>query len=124
MKKIVEEGFNFFAEYVYSFNSRTLSLFANVPFRIRQYKSRMSKWKLDKNVKSKEMKCIVKKQLQRQLDAPERPGLSFSVRHTEVDNAKVQRWMQRNGVPESTPYLPDSVACEYEKFENERGTRI
>jgi hypothetical protein len=92
-------------------NLKNLSTCANLLARMRQYKSRISKWKLDKNIKTKEMKSIVKKQLQRQLHAPDRPGLSFSVRHAEVDNAKVQRWMHRNGVPESMPYSPGSVAC-------------
>jgi hypothetical protein len=89
------------------------------PLRLRQYKSRISKWKLDKNVKSKEMETIVRKQLQRQFLAPERPALSFSVRHTEVDTVKIQRWMRRHGVPDNAQYLPDTTACKHQAPESE-----
>ncbi|KAH7069070.1 Clr5 domain-containing protein [Paraphoma chrysanthemicola] len=91
VKQIMHEQFNFSAE-------------------IRQYRSRISKWKLDKNIKSDEMKCIVKKRQHRKFVESKKPELMFRVRGNLVEPAKVQRWMDRHDVPESMIYAPSPVA--------------
>jgi hypothetical protein len=67
---------------------------------------------LDKNVKSREMKTIVRKQLERKLLEPERPRLIARVRGVEIDSTKIDRWMHTHGVSESILYTPSSAACE------------
>jgi hypothetical protein len=92
-------------------NESLVMLLANLRTRIRQYKSRISKWNLDKNIKPKEMKAIVRKRLERKLLEPNRPEFSFRVRNVEVEAAKIDRWMHSYAVPESTLYAPSSAAC-------------
>jgi hypothetical protein len=79
--------------------------------RPRQYKSRIQKWKLDKNVKSKEMEAIVRKRQQRTLQEPFRPGLVFHVRGQQVEQAKIERWMHGKGMSDSALFVPSPVAC-------------
>ncbi|KAF1350602.1 hypothetical protein EJ07DRAFT_62316, partial [Lizonia empirigonia] len=76
---------------------------------LRQYRTRISKWKLDKNVKSKEMKAIVQKSQYRSLVQANRPDLQFKVRDKEVDQEKISRWMLAHGVPQDELYEPSSV---------------
>ncbi|KAJ4990521.1 hypothetical protein SVAN01_03968 [Stagonosporopsis vannaccii] len=80
---------------------------------IRQYRTRISKWKLDKNVKTREMKAIVRKSQHRDLVETDRPSLRFKVRDYEVERDKVVRWMRAHNVGKKEQYAPSSVACEY-----------
>jgi hypothetical protein len=94
-------------------NESLVMLLANLRTRIRQYKSRISKWNLDKNIKPKEMKAIVRKKLERKLLEPDRPEYSFRIRGVEVDSSKIDRWIHAHGVSESTPYSTSSRACTF-----------
>ncbi|KAF1838133.1 hypothetical protein BDW02DRAFT_489931 [Decorospora gaudefroyi] len=78
---------------------------------IRQYRSRVSQWKLDKNIKPDEMKAIVRRRQQRTLLEPEKPGLKFRVRSQVVEPLKIERWMKRHDVRESMPYALSPAAC-------------
>jgi hypothetical protein len=84
--------------------------YANASPRPRQYKSRIQKWKLDKNVKSKEMEAIVRKRQQRKVQEPFRPERVFHVRGQEVAQAKIERWMHDNGVSESALFATSPAA--------------
>ncbi|KAF2190067.1 hypothetical protein K469DRAFT_682227 [Zopfia rhizophila CBS 207.26] len=67
--------------------------------KLRQYRSRISQWGLDKNIKPKEMKAIVRKRQQRKLVEDHSRELSFTVRGYNVEPEKIDRWMKRNDVP-------------------------
>ncbi|KAF2627190.1 hypothetical protein BU25DRAFT_393898 [Macroventuria anomochaeta] len=79
---------------------------------IRQYRTRISKWKLDKNIKPKEMKAIVRKTQHRNLVEVDRASLRFKVRGQEVEQEKITRWMRTHDVSHHNLYAPSSVACE------------
>ncbi|OAL48572.1 TPR-like protein [Pyrenochaeta sp. DS3sAY3a] len=68
---------------------------------IRQYRTRISQWKMDKNVKPREMAAIVRKRQQRKLIEPERGELVFSVRGQVVEPPKIDRWMKGKNIPQS-----------------------
>ncbi|KAF2248169.1 hypothetical protein BU26DRAFT_519899 [Trematosphaeria pertusa] len=76
----------------------------------RQYRTRISQWRKDKNVKPQEMKAIVRKRQQRKLVEVDKRGLVFEVRDNEVEPRKIDRWMKRHGIPESLPYAPSPAA--------------
>ena len=78
--------------------------------RLRQYRSRISKWGLDKKVKSKEMEAIVRKRQQRKLVEIEKGELGFRLRGNTVQAEKIDRWMKRNGIAEDTLYAPSPAA--------------
>ncbi|KAF2829125.1 hypothetical protein CC86DRAFT_368201 [Ophiobolus disseminans] len=77
---------------------------------IRQYRLRLSQWKLDKNIKPEEMRCIVKKRQKRRLLEVDKPGLVFQVRGNEVDQTKIDRWMNSHDIPDSMLYAPSPAA--------------
>lgn len=77
---------------------------------IRQYRTRISQWRLDKNVKTNEMRAIVRKRQQRKLVEPNKRELVFAVRENIVEPEKVDRWMRRNKISESIPYAPSPDA--------------
>lgn len=77
---------------------------------IRQYRTRISQWRLDKNVKTNEMRAIVRKRQQRKLVEPNKRELVFAVRENIVGPEKVDRWMRRNKIPETIPYAPSPDA--------------
>ncbi|KAI4952113.1 hypothetical protein J4E91_003575 [Alternaria rosae] len=79
---------------------------------IRQYRSRLTQWKLDKNIKPEEMRAIVKHRQQRSLVDTNKPALKFYVRGQEVEPQKIERWMKRHDVLESVMYAPSPAACE------------
>jgi hypothetical protein len=79
--------------------------------RLRQYKSRIEKWNLEKNVKSREMQAIVRKHQQRKLQEPSRPELLFYVRGHKVSQSKIERWIHDNGVSGSALSAPSPAAC-------------
>jgi hypothetical protein len=66
---------------------------------------------LDKNVKPNEMKSIVRKRQRRKLVDSDKGELVFAVRENIVEPEKVDRWMKRNGIGESTLYAPSPAAC-------------
>ncbi|KAH8724935.1 hypothetical protein GQ44DRAFT_617014 [Phaeosphaeriaceae sp. PMI808] len=78
---------------------------------IRQYKSRIKRWKLEKNIKSEEMKWIVKKRQRRRLVEAGKRDLRFLVRKNEVNSTKIDRWMRENEVPPDMLYSPKSLPC-------------
>ncbi|KAF3044147.1 hypothetical protein E8E12_010387 [Didymella heteroderae] len=73
---------------------------------IRQYRSRISKWKLDKNVKPVEMMAIVRKLQERRIANPDKRLLRFQVRKNEVGMDKISRWMKSHRVPDDQLYDP------------------
>jgi hypothetical protein len=77
----------------------------------RQYKSRIGKWGLDKNIKPKEMMHIVRKRQRRKLIEKDKPEYRFRVNNIEVSPAKISRWMQDHDVPEDAMYASSLQAC-------------
>ena len=80
-------------------------------YRIRQYRTRISQWGLDKNIKPEEMRSIVRKRQQRKLVEVNKGELIFQVRGYKIEPQKIDRWMKRHEVPESTLYAPSPAAC-------------
>lgn len=80
--------------------------------RTRQYRRRITEWKLDKNVKTKEMESIVAKRQRRRLVEVEKRDLRFKVRGKEVPSPKIDGWMKRHDVPESALYAQSPPARE------------
>ncbi|OCL06080.1 hypothetical protein AOQ84DRAFT_441071 [Glonium stellatum] len=73
---------------------------------VRQYRTRISQWGLDKNIKPQEMKSIVRKRQKRKLVESDKGELNFAVRGNAVESQKIDRWMKRNEIPESILYAP------------------
>ncbi|KAF2177735.1 hypothetical protein K469DRAFT_602421 [Zopfia rhizophila CBS 207.26] len=77
----------------------------------RQYRTRISQWGMDKNVKPQEMAAIVRKRQRRKLVETNKGQLVFEVRGSQVEPQKIERWMKRKGVVESSLYAPSPAAC-------------
>ncbi|KAF2271084.1 TPR-like protein, partial [Lojkania enalia] len=95
VKKKIEDEFGFTAE-------------------LRQYRTRVSQWGKDKNVKPQEMRAIVRKRQQRRLVEVNKGELLFKVRGKQVEPQKIDRWMKSHEVPESllyAPTTPSAVGC-------------
>ncbi|KAF1936341.1 hypothetical protein EJ02DRAFT_359368, partial [Clathrospora elynae] len=86
---------------------------------IRQYRNRISEWKLDKNIKPDEMESIVRKRQRRKLIEVGKRGLRFRVRGFEVPSQKIDRWMKRKEIPESMSYSPGNPTCQFACFGGE-----
>lgn len=78
--------------------------------RVRQYRTRVSQWGLDKNVKPQEMKAIVRKRQTRKLVDIDKKPLHFEIRGNSVEPKKVDGWMKRNNVQENILYHPSPAA--------------
>ncbi|KAF2794007.1 hypothetical protein K505DRAFT_374918 [Melanomma pulvis-pyrius CBS 109.77] len=76
---------------------------------VRQYRTRISQWGRDKNIKPDEMKAIVRKR-QRRILVEDKGDLRFTVRGNTVEPEKIDRWMKRNEVLESFLYAPSPAA--------------
>ncbi|KAF2267719.1 TPR-like protein [Lojkania enalia] len=87
VKEIIKEEYGFTAE-------------------LRQYRTRVSQWGKDKNIKPKEMKAIVRKKQRRKLVEVAKPQIEFTVRGSLVESPKIDRWMKRNNVTNSSLYAP------------------
>jgi hypothetical protein len=79
----------------------------------RQYKLRIRKWSLDKNIKPKEMMHIVRKRQRRKLLEKDKPEYRYRVNNIEVPPAKISRWMQNHDVPEDEMYAHSLVEGTY-----------
>ncbi|KAF3044009.1 hypothetical protein E8E12_005978 [Didymella heteroderae] len=77
---------------------------------LRQYEKVIEKWKLSKNIKTREIAAIVRKQQQRDLVDVNKGPLAFSVRGKPVEPERRQRWMRSRGVSKNELYAPDSAA--------------
>ncbi|KAF2736995.1 hypothetical protein EJ04DRAFT_395115, partial [Polyplosphaeria fusca] len=77
---------------------------------LRQYRTRISQWGEDKNVKPQEMKAIVRKRQKRKLVETNKRPLEFEVRGSQVEPQKIERWMKRHDVLESFLYAPSPAA--------------
>jgi hypothetical protein len=66
---------------------------------------------LDKKVKPNEMKSIVRKRQWRKLKESDKGELSFMIRGNTVAPEKIDRWMKRNGIGESSEYAPSPATC-------------
>jgi hypothetical protein len=109
-KEIIETEYHHFCtEYDSSFNYRDQYRLVNSLPRLRQYKSRTTAWRLDKNIKPAEMKSIVKKMQKRKLVEVNKPELIFRMRGKGVVMTKVACWMKNHGLSDSMPYSPESV---------------
>jgi len=82
--------------------------------RLRQYRTRITQWKKDKNIKTEEMKAIVRKQQQRKLIEVDKRELEFKIRDHPVEQQKIDRWKKRNNVVDSLLYVPSPAACKLE----------
>ncbi|ORY17830.1 Tetratricopeptide repeat-domain-containing protein [Clohesyomyces aquaticus] len=91
VRKMIEEAYGFKAE-------------------LRQYRTRISQWGKDKNVKPREMEAIVRKRQNRKLLEPNKGPLMFEVRGGQVEPQKIKRWMKRHDVAESFLYAPSPAA--------------
>ncbi|WXC58018.1 hypothetical protein SNK03_003916 [Fusarium graminearum] len=91
VKTMIEEEFGFTAE-------------------LRQYRTRITQWGKDKNVKSQEMSAIVRKRQQRRLVEVDKREQTFTVRGRDVEPHKIDRWMTRNNVPQTSLYAPSPAA--------------
>ncbi|KAF4445866.1 TPR-like protein [Fusarium austroafricanum] len=91
VKEIMEEEFNFVAE-------------------IRQYRTRITQWGKDKNIKPAEMAAIVRKRQQRKILESDKNEQNFTVRGREVETYKIDRWMTRNEVSHTALYAPSPAA--------------
>jgi phage-related protein len=85
---------------------------ADKQHRIRQYRSRLTQWKLDKNIKPEEMKAIVRYRQQRNLIDTGKGSLKFRVRGREVEPQKIERWMRKHELRESMIYAPSPTGCQ------------
>ncbi|KAH7111912.1 hypothetical protein B0J13DRAFT_659465, partial [Dactylonectria estremocensis] len=79
-------------------------------YRIRQYRTRISQWGKDKNIKPVEMTAIVRKRQQRKLVEVDKGELIFTIRGSTVESQKIDRWMNRHRVPENLLYAPSPAA--------------
>ncbi|KAF2820930.1 TPR-like protein [Ophiobolus disseminans] len=77
---------------------------------LRQYRSRVSQWGKDKNVKPQEMQAIVRKRQKRKLVDTNKGQLVFEVRGSLVEPPKIERWMKRHNVVDSVLYAPSPAA--------------
>jgi hypothetical protein len=68
-------------------------------------------WGLEPNIKTREMKAIVRHRQQRLLVETDKRDLKFRVRGDEVEPQKIERWMKRHDVMESALYAPSPAAC-------------
>ncbi|KAF2192654.1 TPR-like protein [Zopfia rhizophila CBS 207.26] len=91
---------------------------------LRQYRTRISQWGKDKNIKPKEMRAIVKKRQQRKVIEVNKSELVFQVRGYEVEPQRIDRWMKRHEVPESLLYAPTTPSAVYCRTISERGSPI
>ncbi|CEI67481.1 hypothetical protein FVEN_g5585 [Fusarium venenatum] len=76
----------------------------------RQYQSRISQWGKDKNIKPREMAAIVRKRQQRKINETEKREQIYTVRGRNVEPHKIDRWMARNNVSQTSPYAPSPTA--------------
>jgi len=58
------------------------------------------------------MKAIVRRRQQRSLVETDKNDLKFRVRGQEVEPHKIERWMKRHDVVDSTLYAPSPDASE------------
>ena len=66
---------------------------------------------MDKKVKTNEMEAIARKRQRRKLVETNKGELIFVVRENMVEPNKIDRWMKRNGIAESTLYAPSPATC-------------
>ncbi|KAK4205565.1 hypothetical protein QBC40DRAFT_260816 [Triangularia verruculosa] len=64
---------------------------------IRQWRSRITKWGLDKKVKTKEMVSIVQLRQQRMVEEPEKRRRKYEVRGTQVSERQIDGFIKSNG---------------------------
>ncbi|XWX00380.1 hypothetical protein V2A60_008400 [Cordyceps javanica] len=76
---------------------------------LRQYRSRISHWGLDKNVKKKEMHFIARKYNEMKIRSKSNSTYTFRVRGKIVPRAKIRRWVERTG-PNRTDAIQDSAS--------------
>ncbi|UZP36506.1 hypothetical protein NXS19_004322 [Fusarium pseudograminearum] len=91
VKTMIEEEFEFIAE-------------------LRQYRTRISQWGKDKNVKPQEMSAIIRKRQQRKLVEVDKREQTFTVRGRDVEPHKIDRWMARNDIAQTSLYAPSPAA--------------
>ncbi|KAI6763923.1 hypothetical protein HG530_007712 [Fusarium avenaceum] len=77
---------------------------------IRQYRTRISQWGKDKNIKTAEMAAIVRKRQQRKLIENGKRDQRFTVRDRVVEPQKIDRWMNRHEISQTALYAPIPAA--------------
>ena len=65
-------------------------------YRERQYKRKVTAWKLDKNIKDADMKVMLRKQLKRKLE--DEKESEFTLNGRPVPSQKMCRYVQRKGI--------------------------
>ncbi|KAJ4122769.1 hypothetical protein NW768_010212 [Fusarium equiseti] len=89
---------------------------------LKQYQARISKWGKDKKIKKPEMAAIVRKRQQRKLVEVDKRKQIFSVRGRNVEPHKIDRWMVRHEVSQTSLYAPSPVASKADsRFLYKRG---
>ena len=84
---------------------------ADLYCRLKQYKSRITRWHLDKNIKDEEMRIILREQQRRRLEGKDSV---FVVRGRKVDPKKIERYVQRKGVNDALQdFSESSSVCKY-----------
>ncbi|KAF3003733.1 hypothetical protein E8E13_009414 [Curvularia kusanoi] len=76
----------------------------------RQWKHRFKQWELDKNVKSHEMKAMVRILQDRKVNQPDHPNINFKIRGISVDHRKIERWMHEHNIADDKLYNPGATA--------------
>ncbi|KAG5658045.1 hypothetical protein KAF25_006996 [Fusarium avenaceum] len=77
---------------------------------IRQYRTRISQWGKDKNIKPAEMAAIVRKRQQRRLVQNGKRDQRFIVRGKVVEPQNIDRWMNRHEISQTALYAPSPAA--------------
>ena len=83
---------------------------ADIGTSLRQYKTKISSWGLEKNVKTREMRFIVMKRQHRRLLETHKRELVFRVRKSRVRAEQIERFMDRKGISIDDLYRPSSPA--------------
>lgn len=73
----------------------------NVDNRVKQYKSKLKEWVIEKNIKEKDMRAIVRKDLKRKAEDPSR-ATTFRLRKRQVPAEKIERYRRDHGSVEET----------------------
>jgi len=73
----------------------------NVENRVKQYKSKLKEWGLEKNIKENDMRAIVRKDLKRKAEDPFRATI-FRLRKRLIPTEKIERYKRDHGLVEGT----------------------
>ena len=70
-------------------------------FRKKQYKTKLKEWGLEKNIKDKDMRAIVRKDLKRKADDSFKATI-FRLRKRPVPPQRIERYKRRHAISDET----------------------